>query len=178
MFAKELRSKMLAVFYFATPVGSGLGYIVGRELANVFANWHWSLRGTPILGAIAVILILFVLREPQRGEADGQHQLKATNYQKDLMALASNRSFLFSTVGFSCISFFTGALAWWGPKFIQNAIYSLEVPVADRPIPSDKASMVFGTVTLLAGILGVPLGEDLFFLSLSSSLFDPSSLQS
>ena len=159
MFAKELRSEMLAVFYFATPVGSGLGYIIGRQLANAFGDWHWSLRGTPILGGVAVILFVFVLREPPRGEAEGLQQLKPSYYPKDLKALASNRSFVFATLASSCIAFFTGALAWWGPTFIQNAIYSTEIPENDRPIAAETASMIFGAVTLLAGMLGVPLGE-------------------
>jgi hypothetical protein len=58
------------------PFSSGLGYVVGRGLANAFDNdWHWALRGTPILGAVAVILIIFVMTEPPRGEAEGHDQV-------------------------------------------------------------------------------------------------------
>lgn len=47
-------------------------------------------------------------------------------------------SFLFSTLGFTCVSFCTGALAWWGPKYIQDAILSLEVEPEDRPMGIDR----------------------------------------
>jgi len=35
---------MLSVFYFAIPVGSGLGYIVGTEVAKLLGAWQWGLR--------------------------------------------------------------------------------------------------------------------------------------
>ena len=55
---------------------SGLGYVVGRGLATAFSgDWHWALRGTPILGAVAVLLIIFVMKEPPRGEAEGHEQV-------------------------------------------------------------------------------------------------------
>jgi hypothetical protein len=65
-------------------------------------------------------------------------QLKATNYKKDLKSLACNMSFVLSTFGFTCVSFCTGALAWWGPKYIEDAIYSMELDEADRPISVDR----------------------------------------
>merc|ERR1739848_256042 len=80
MFVKDTRSKMLALFYFAIPVGSGLGYVVGQGLATAFGEWQYSMRGTPVLGTIAVLLILFVLVDPPRGEAEGQEHLEASSY--------------------------------------------------------------------------------------------------
>ena len=65
-------------------------------------------------------------------------QLKATDYKKDLKSLACNMSFVFSTLGFTCVSFCTGALAWWGPKYIEDAIYSMELAPEDRPIAVDR----------------------------------------
>jgi hypothetical protein len=47
-------------------------------------------------------------------------------------------SFVLSTFGFTCVSFCTGALAWWGPKYIEDAIYSMELDEADRPISVDR----------------------------------------
>lgn len=83
MFVDELRSKMLAMFYFAIPVGSGLGYIVGSETAKAFGSWRFALRVTPILGVIAVLLI-FVTREPERGQSEGSHNMETTSYKEDL----------------------------------------------------------------------------------------------
>lgn len=151
LFVEELRSNMLAIFYIAIPVGCGLGYITGSILSNAFDGWRWALRGTPILGALAVIFIIFVMKEPPRGQAEGQKNVKATEYLKDLKALASNKSFIFSTLAFTCVSFCSQALAWWGPIFIEAGIVSLEVPEQDLPMDPENVSLIFGVVTMSSG---------------------------
>lgn len=50
---------------------SGLGYIVGAGAATVGNDWSWSLRVTPILGGIALLLIIFVVIDPPRGACEG-----------------------------------------------------------------------------------------------------------
>lgn len=84
------------------------------------------MRGTPVLGTIAVLLIIFVLVDPPRGQAEGQENLKASSYCDDLKHLFSNRSFVLSTLGFTCVAFCTGALSWWGPKFLETSILAME----------------------------------------------------
>ena len=66
---------------------SGMGYIVGSEMAHLGGSWHWGLRVTPVLGAIAVILIVFVMHDPERGEAEGHTQLHHTDYATDVKDL-------------------------------------------------------------------------------------------
>lgn len=83
MFVHELRSKMLAMFYFAIPVGSGFGYIVGSKTAIALGSWRWALRVTPGLGLLAVLLI-FLTREPARGQSEGSHAMESTSYTEDL----------------------------------------------------------------------------------------------
>ena len=81
MFVKNMRSKMLALFYFAIPVGSGLGYIVGSETAEAFGSWQWGLRATPIAGIAAVIAILVLMIDPPRGESEGHQDMVAQSYK-------------------------------------------------------------------------------------------------
>lgn len=139
LFVGDLRSKMLAVFYFAIPVGSGLGYIIGAQTAQLLGSWRWALRVTPVLGALAIVLI-YLTKDPERGESEGTHNMEVTSYKEDLkglliqfrkknwiklillyiiLALGKNRSFMLSTFGFTCVAFVAGALAWWGPSFIH-----------------------------------------------------------
>ncbi|GIY48611.1 protein spinster homolog 1 [Caerostris extrusa] len=94
LFTGSARTRMLSLFYFAIPVGSGLGYIIGPEVANLIGHWYWALRVTPGLGILAVVLCLTVLIEPPRGEAEG----------------------------FTCVTFSVGALAWWVPDFMTTAL--------------------------------------------------------
>jgi len=157
MFVKDARSKMLALFYFAIPVGSGLGYVVGQGLASAFGEWQYSMRGTPVLGTIAVLLIIFVLVDPPRGAAEGQENLEASSYWEDLKHLFTNKSFMLSTLGFTCVAFCTGALSWWGPKFLETSILAMEEK-APRQINISSVAFVFGVMTMVAGIIGVPCG--------------------
>ena len=106
LFIKDVRSKMLAFFYFAIPVGSGLGYVIGAETTNLAGgDWRWGLRVTPVLGLIAVFLILFCMKDPPRGEIEGHEDMAATSYVQDLKSLAKNRSFILSTLAFTCVAF-------------------------------------------------------------------------
>ncbi|KAK6638189.1 hypothetical protein RUM44_008617 [Polyplax serrata] len=156
LFVKDLRAKMLALFYFAIPVGSGLGYIVGSETARFAGSWHWALRVTPIMGAAAVFLIIFVVKEPERGESEGKSHLAATSWMEDICKLIKNPSFMLSTMGFMCVSFVTGALAWWGPDFIYRGV---KLQPGREDMKLNDISFKFGIITMVSGLIGVPLGQ-------------------
>ena len=155
LFVGGLRTRMLMVFYFAIPVGSGLGYIVGANIASVLNDWHWSLRFTPPFGMLCVILILFVLKEPQRGQSEGGRNLHNTSFLNDLKYLLKNKSFVLSTLGFTCVAFVTGALALWAPLFMQRSIN-----VQSRNVEPNIISLTFGGITIAAGFIGVFLGAE------------------
>ncbi|XP_037911506.1 protein spinster isoform X2 [Hermetia illucens] len=155
LFAHDLRSKMLALFYFAIPVGSGLGYIVGSETAQLAGSWRWALRVTPVLGAAAVVLI-FLIREPTRGQSEGSHEMKATTYKEDIIYLLKNKSFMLSTAGFTCVAFVAGALSWWGPKFMH---LGTQLQPGNENVSLSSISYKFGVVAMIAGIIGVPVGS-------------------
>jgi len=155
LFVKDIRSNALAIFYFAIPVGSGMGYVVGKALAEAFGSWHWALRGTPLLGSLAVFLLVFFCEEPKRGESEGHDQLKATSYWEDLKSLARNRSFVLSTVGCTCVYFCTGALGWWIPKFLVNCLKIM----GEQAMDPNNVPFVFGICTMMSGVIGVPVGS-------------------
>ncbi|XP_062553552.1 protein spinster isoform X1 [Armigeres subalbatus] len=155
LFVGDMRSAMLALFYFAIPVGSGLGYIVGSETAKFFGSWAYALRVTPLLGLIAVVLI-GLIRDPERGQSEGSHHMQATSYREDIKDIVRNPSFMLSTAGFTCVAFVAGALAWWGPKFIYLGLVSQP---GNENITLNDVSFNFGAITMATGIIGVPLGS-------------------
>ncbi|CAK9812214.1 Protein spinster [Anthophora quadrimaculata] len=155
LFVEDVRSQMLALFYFAIPVGSGLGYITGGETARATGSWQWGLRITPILGIVAIILLLAVVKDPIRGEREGGAHLTNTKWSNDIKALLKNPSFMLSTGGFTCVAFVTGALAWWAPTFLQLG-FALH-PNAKK-VDADDVAYKFGLIGMTAGIIGVPLG--------------------
>ncbi|XP_014606057.1 PREDICTED: protein spinster isoform X2 [Polistes canadensis] len=154
LFIDDVRSKMLALFYFAIPVGSGMGYIIGGEMSKVTGSWQWGLRVTPVLGIIAIILLLIGVREPVRGEREGGMHITNTAWLQDVKALMKNPSFTLSTAGFTCVSFVAGALSWWAPTYLQ-----LGFKLIGSDVDSLNVDYKFGLIGMMSGIIGVPLGS-------------------
>ncbi|XP_059752308.1 protein spinster homolog 1 isoform X1 [Balaenoptera ricei] len=166
LFVADQRSRMLSVFYFAIPVGSGLGYIAGSKVKDAAGDWHWALRVTPGLGVVAVVLLFLVVREPPRGAVERHSDsppLNPTSWWADLRALARNPSFILSSLGFTAVAFVTGSLALWAPAFLLRS----RVVLGETPpcLPGDSCSssdsLIFGLITCLTGVLGVGLGVEI-----------------
>uniref|UniRef100_A0A665SZU7 Protein spinster homolog 1 n=1 Tax=Echeneis naucrates TaxID=173247 RepID=A0A665SZU7_ECHNA len=143
LYVKGKRTTMLSIFYFAIPVGSGLGYIVGSQVSNAAKNWHWALRVSPIGAAHLVRMNPFILRQQRVGE----------------LRAPSIYSFVLSTFGFTAVAFVTGSLALWAPTFLlRAAIFSGErAPCVDEQC-STSESLIFGIITCVTGVLGVASG--------------------
>lgn len=73
-----------------------MGYIVGSQLKELTGQWQWALRCTPVLGVTAVILILFVLQEPERGASECSGHLTTTSLKEDIKYLIKKYFFSFS----------------------------------------------------------------------------------
>merc|ERR1712112_168644 len=97
-----------------------------------------GLRATPVAGVIAVVLIMVFLMDPPRGESEGHQDMQAQTYKEDIVSLAKNKSFVFSTLAFTCVTFCTGALSWWGPKFIEDGLQTMNE--ADRKVEIKQVS--------------------------------------
>ncbi|XP_053219723.1 protein spinster homolog 1 isoform X3 [Podarcis raffonei] len=164
LFVGDRRSRMLSIFYFAIPVGSGLGYIVGSKVKDVADDWHWALRVTPALGALAVILLITVVREPPRGtvETHSDAPLQYTSWAADLRALSRNRSFILSSLGFTAVAFVTGSLALWTPTFLyRSRLAAGTLQPSPSGHASDSDSLTFGVITCVTGVLGVSAGVEI-----------------
>jgi hypothetical protein len=76
-----------------------MGYIVGAKMAELCGSWQWGLRATPVMGIVAVVLILLLLQDPPRGESEGHQHLKAQTYGVSIgTILADPLSSMFSFV--------------------------------------------------------------------------------
>ena len=78
------------------PRYSGMGYIIGAEVTKIakvdeldFEAWRWGLRVTPVMGLLALALILFLVYDPPRGSSEGGEHLQATSFSSDLLYLFS-----------------------------------------------------------------------------------------
>ncbi|GAV04420.1 hypothetical protein RvY_14699 [Ramazzottius varieornatus] len=156
LFTGKRRSQMLGLFYFAIPVGSGLGYMIASGVAKASGHWQWALRVTPGFGLLSVLLIALFLVDPPRGSAEGGQHVSSTSYLTDLKSLTRNRSFVGGTFGFTCVAFVAGALSFWAPQFMM---YGIRLNTGNHEIGQTEVSFNFGLITVFAGILGVGLGS-------------------
>lgn len=67
--------------------------MVGSYVSSWFGSWNWGIRVTPVLGIVCLFSIIFVIKEPKRGEievAKGMSNasgVTTTSYLEDLKAL-------------------------------------------------------------------------------------------
>lgn len=147
-FSKDRRGRILSWFYVAIPVGSALGYLLGGVLGQRF-GWHAAFLLVGLPGMLLAIPIL-LLREPPRGggekEASGKSSKAAVS--GGYGALLKNPSFIYNTLAMAAMTFAIGGLAQWIPSFL-NRVHVLDV---------EKANILFGGVTVIAGIAGTMSG--------------------
>ncbi|XP_029784618.1 protein spinster homolog 2 [Suricata suricatta] len=161
LFTRNTRTLMLSVFYFAIPLGSGLGYITGSSVKQAAGDWRWALRVSPIVGMITGTLILVLVPATKRGHADqlgGQLKVR-TSWVRDMKALIRNRSYVFSSLATSAVSFATGALGMWIPLYLHRAqVVQKTADTCSSPPCGAKDSLIFGAITCFTGFLGVVTG--------------------
>ncbi|KAM6983948.1 protein spinster homolog 3 [Tautogolabrus adspersus] len=164
LFTGAQRSVVICVFYIFIPIGSGLGYITGAGMAALTGDWRWALRVTPIMGAVGLVLLVFLCPNPPRGAAETHGGVVAgqSSYKEDVKYLLRNKSYVWSTLGVTATAFLTGALAFWMPTFLSRAQVALNLRPACVKEPCDATdSYIFGAVTVVTGILGGCLGTGL-----------------
>jgi len=146
LFPKRRRGRMLAYFYVAIPVGSALGFLLGGALGERY-GWRTAFFAA---GAPGLLLGLLALRmvEPPRGAGDGVVSAERRFDRQAVAGLLRNRSFLFTTLGMSAMTFALGGMAFWMPSFFSRV----------RGLPLEEANRLFGAVTVAAGLVGTFAG--------------------
>jgi len=146
LFPRQQRTRVLSFFYIAIPVGAAAGYGLGGWLSEAY-SWHMAffVGGAPglVLGAMA-----FFMPEPQRGAMDGPEAQTKLPFLVGLKGLASNKSFWWTTAGYTLMTFSIGGLGYWLPTFL----------VSERGMSPGTAGFSSGAVTATAGLVGTLAG--------------------
>lgn len=144
LFVKDARSKILMIFYFAIPVGSGLGYVLGSSISKYMNSWKWGVGALPTcLGIVCIVALIFFVPEPKRGHADIKYKLKSrvanvdtngedcsrkpaikkdSSWIDDIKYLAKNRTYIWSIVAYTSALFVIGTLSWWAPTMLEHGL--------------------------------------------------------
>jgi MFS family permease len=135
------KSRWLAIFFVATPVGSALGYLVGGAIE---ARWGWRqaflVAGGPGLLLAATCLLI---EEPKKKALEAKESVL-----ENVRTLTRIPAYLHGVLGYAAYTFAVGAFAFWAPTFLFR---TFKMPLA-------QANFVFGGVTVLAGVVGTALG--------------------
>ena len=146
------RGKVLSFFYVAIPVGSALGYLIGGAVG---VAWGWRsafyLVGLP---GLVVGLACYFMPEPVRGGTEEVEAAQLERYLErkvglaDYLGLLRIRSFLINTLGMTAYTYAVGGISYWMPTYLNQ----------ERGLPLEKATFMFGLVTVVAGIAGTLSG--------------------
>ncbi len=142
-FTEERRGRAMSVLYFAIPVGSALGYIIGGYLGHRH-GWRAPFYVAAIPGFVMALVLAFI-PEPQRGAAD---TLQENAERGTVLGLLHNRAYWTATLGIAMVTFALGGLQVWMPTFLSRV----------RGVPLDRANLVFGGIVATTGITATLLG--------------------
>lgn len=154
------RAGALSIFYSAIPVGTACGYMLAGYVSS---RWGWReaflVAGLP--GLLIALLCLW-LRDPPRGRFDAPPPPHADAAGADAAgaqpeparllpaaaALARNRRFVQTTIGYAAFTFAFGALATWMPYYMEQV----------RGWSAETAAVAFGGIIVATGFAGTLLG--------------------
>lgn len=141
IYGPSKRNNAMTLFYAAIPVGAALGNILGGLISAEY-GWRYAfvLAGAP---GLALSLLLLPFEEPRRGAVDGPGSGEVPP-MNNLFRLLAIREYLLVVTGYIAYTFALGAFALWGPTFLHRV----------HGMPEESAATFFGTVLVIAGILG------------------------
>lgn len=145
LFRREHRSRMLAIFYTAMPLGAAAGFMLGGWIGDRY-GWHYAffVGGAP---GLLFALLAFALPEPERGAMDESPPPRVP-FREGLRALASNSRYWIVVGGLTLMTFSIGGISNWMPRFLET----------ERGFSGTTAGLALGVTTVLGGFGGTLLG--------------------
>lgn len=148
LYSPDRRSRKLAYFYLATPVGSALGYIIGGYIGQYY-GWRavFLCGGLP---GLLFALLAFLMIEPERGRYDHSEGPAAPGLSlpATIKRLLQTPAWRINTIGLAMMTFTVGGLALWMPSYLER-VHGME---------QGPANLLFGGITVVAGICGTLVG--------------------
>ncbi len=146
-FPERERNKVLTIFYTAIPVGAAIGYLVGEVVGSKY-GWRMPFYVSAVPGFLIAVLILFMMKEPTRGEADGGVVEKSKESSwRQTGQLFKNAPYLTASLGMAFVTFSLGGISAWMPSFLQRSGFS-----------PNSVGITLGAITAGGGLGGTAFG--------------------
>ncbi len=138
------RNRVLTIFNVALPFGAALGFLVSGTVGGRY-GWRMPFFVSAVPGVVVGLLILFLMREPERGASERERP----KLEKGVVAgLLRNPGYLLAVLGLAMVTFSLGGISWWMPSFLQR--------VGGRT--PGAAGFLMGAITVVTGVLGTVVG--------------------
>jgi len=165
LFRRQTRSRILAAFYLAMPLGYAAGVWGGGKIAlgsvawfegtalEAWAGWRMAFFVVGLPGLLAALGMAF-LPEPTRGASEEVDPDRAKAHEQsrptaaDYRDLLVNSSYTYVVFGMASFTFAFGGLAYWLPKYLATV----------KDFGEDKANNIVAMTILPASIAGMALG--------------------
>lgn len=146
LFRPSERGRRLSIFYLAIPMGSALGYLLGGAVGEAY-GWRsaFYVAGAP---GLVFACVAFFLPHPQRGAMDEGETEPAMPFFDGLKRLFRTPAWRINTVGMTLMTFSMGGIAFWMPTYLKR----------EQGMSQGEASMIFGGITVVAGLLATLAG--------------------
>jgi MFS transporter, Spinster family, sphingosine-1-phosphate transporter len=156
LFPIERRGRILSLFYVAIPVGSALGFVLGGILAHRY-GWRTAFFVSMPPGILLGLACLFI-RDPRHFTKTKTAPATATpSYGlKEYAQLARIPSYVINTLAMAAMVFALGAVAFWMPSYVFK--FRREDLPPDVEPSLERVNMIFGAVTVIAGITATLIG--------------------
>ena len=146
-FAPSLRSRVMAIFNAAIPVGAAIGFVIGSVVGE---HWGWK-HAFLVAGGPGLLLaaLIYMLRDPPRGTMEG-HQVSA-HAPPTLAALFTtwaNPRWRRCTLGYAAQTACFGSLGYWTPLYLEKS----------KGIGGAVGGSTFGAIVVTTGLLGTIAG--------------------
>lgn len=153
-FSPAVRARALAVFQMGMVLGGGIGTVVGGLTANA---WGWRNAFLAFgLPGIAIALLVLVIDEKPRTAADiqlSQSMRAQTSFWRQARNFARSPAWVWINVSGIFITFFVGALTFWGPAFVLESQYGGDIDMLGR------AAATFGGIAIPMAVFGALIGS-------------------
>ena len=147
------KATWIAIFYTAIPVGTAIGYGYSSIMAK-YVGWQWAFFCEAILMAPLIYTMFSVSPVyPVSSIIKQQHTDNEVNKPptmiEELKAVVYCPVYVMLVCGYAAQCFSLIGLSTFGSKFLMNLNYFKS---------ETEASVTFGIIVCLAGIIGTPLG--------------------
>lgn len=141
-FAPSMRSRVMAVFNSAIPIGAAIGFIIG---STVGVAWGW--RHAFLVAGIPGMLLagcLLMLRDPPRGGMDSGEPIGKPPAFSRVITMLANVRWRRCAFGYALQTACFGSLGFWTPTYLDSS----------KGIGLESSGTIFGCVIVITGIVG------------------------